>query len=127
MLIALDSRAIIISFTAIGVIISKNINEYEQFRKVIEDFLVEWPDRSPFIEDCESDNNIQKLTDLLTEKLSHLENNGPTAKLWVQYFKLVLIALQFIEAERLGNSKLHLQIIKKKLLIFHAAGHYPYA
>ncbi|CAB3243819.1 unnamed protein product [Arctia plantaginis] len=91
-------RAHIISFTAI---ICKNINEYKQFRKVIEDFLVEWPDRSPFTEDCESDNNIQKLTILFTEKLSHLENNGPTAKLWVQYFKLVLIALQFIEAERL--------------------------
>lgn len=56
-----------------------------------------------------------------------LEKNGPTAKLWIQYFEMITLVKQFIEAERMGNWKLHLDTIKKMLPYFHASGHFLYA
>uniref|UniRef100_A0ABD2VTT7 Uncharacterized protein n=1 Tax=Trichogramma kaykai TaxID=54128 RepID=A0ABD2VTT7_9HYME len=35
-------------------------------------------------------------------KLQNLKNNGPTAQLWVQYFEMVQLVKNFIEAERTG-------------------------
>lgn len=52
---------------------------------------------------------------------------GPTAKFWVQYLKMVSLMNRFIEAERSGNWKLHLESIKQMLPFFHAAGHNNYA
>lgn len=46
-----------------------------------------------------------------TKFISHfnaLKENGPTAELWVQYFNMITIVKTFIEAERCGNWKLHL-------------------
>ncbi|KAI4474588.1 hypothetical protein M0804_014769 [Polistes exclamans] len=63
----------------------------------------------------------------LIAQLNILKNRGPTAQLWVQYFECVVIALQFIEAERSGNWQLHLQSIRKMLPIFHAADRTNYA
>lgn len=59
--------------------------------------------------------------------MNALQHNSPTAKLWIQYFKSVTVALQFIEAERLGNWALHLQSIEQMLPLFHASGHFAYA
>lgn len=56
-----------------------------------------------------------------------LEKKSPTAKLWIQYFKSVTIALQFIEAERQGDWNLHLQCVKDMLPLFYASGHFAYA
>ena len=61
------------------------------------------------------------------EKLDELQNNGPTAKLWVQYFNMVTLVKKFVQAERSGDWQLHLQTIKGMLPYFHASGHYLYA
>lgn len=37
------------------------------------------------------------------------------------------MALQFVEAERSGNFKLHLQSLREMLPLFHATGHNEYA
>lgn len=63
----------------------------------------------------------------LKEKLHELEENGPTAKLWVQYFRMVSILKHFVEAEKSGNWQLHLQSINDMLPYFHASGHFNYA
>ncbi|KYN19365.1 hypothetical protein ALC57_08305 [Trachymyrmex cornetzi] len=55
--------------------------------------------------------------------LVKLENYGPTAKLWVQYFSMVTLVKQFIEVERSGNWQLYLQTIQKVLPFFHACGY----
>lgn len=34
---------------------------------------------------------------------------------------------QFLEPERSGNGKLHLDTVQRMLIIFHACGHYNYA
>lgn len=51
------------------------------------------------------------------EALTKLENNGPTAKLWVQYFQMITLVKQFIEAERMGNWQLHLDTSKNASLL----------
>lgn len=59
--------------------------------------------------------------------LNNMEANGPTSKLWVQYFRMTVLMKQFIEAERMGDWELHLTTIGKMLAFFHSAGHFFYA
>lgn len=61
------------------------------------------------------------------DQLLNLSNLGPTAKLWVQYFEMITLMMKFIESERMGNWKLHLEVIHDMLPYFHASGHYLYA
>lgn len=56
-----------------------------------------------------------------------IEEQGPTAKLWIEYFRMVTLVKHFIEAERPGNWYLHLDTIQKMLPYFHASGHFQYA
>lgn len=45
-----------------------------------------------------------------------IQNRGPTAKLWVQYFYMVSIVKDFIRSERLGDWDGHLKAVKKCFL-----------
>jgi len=49
--------------------------------------------------------------------LEKIQNRGPMAKLWVQYFYMVSIVKDFIRSERLGNWDRHLNAIKKKCFL----------
>ena len=59
--------------------------------------------------------------------LKKLKDNGPTAKLWVQYFNMTTLVKRFIEAERIDNWELHLNTLQQMLPYFHASGHSLYA
>lgn len=118
-------RAHILTYTALGIIICKNINAQSQLTNHIRDLFSEKEKlRNGQFWD---DHKVQDLTRLFESELTELEKRGPTAKLWVQYFKLVTLALQFIDAERRADWTAHLQSAKEMLPIFHAAGHYAYA
>ncbi|XP_048000447.1 uncharacterized protein LOC125237427 isoform X2 [Leguminivora glycinivorella] len=73
------------------------------------------------------DDNQKSYEEPLALTLELLEKRGPTAQLWVQYFRMTTLAAQFIEAERSANWDLHLSSIKKMLPYFHAAGYFEYA
>ncbi|XP_043503861.1 uncharacterized protein LOC122525249 [Polistes fuscatus] len=122
-------RAHILTFTALGVMICREIEGEirQQYDENVKAFLQSWGTEPPTIGDCQSEPSIISMTADLTAQLGILKNRGPTAQLWVQYFECVVIALQFMEAERSGNWQLHLQSIRKMLPIFHAAGHFNYA
>lgn len=60
------------------------------------------------------------------ERWLKLEQRGPTAKLWVKYFRMTAIVRQFIAAERTGNWELHLDTIQRILPYFYASGHFLY-
>ncbi|KAK4880987.1 hypothetical protein RN001_004306 [Aquatica leii] len=75
----------------------------------------------------EENDNFQNVATKFRKTLSKMESNGPTAKLWVQYFRMVTLIKQFIKAERSGNWVLHLTTIQKMLPFFHASGHIFYA
>lgn len=74
-------------------------------------------------------NNTESYTlaNLLQDKLNELKAKGNTAQLWMQYYEMVSIALDFIRAERLGNFKEHLDAVNRMLPFSHASGHFLYA
>lgn len=45
----------------------------------------------------------------------------------MQYFECISVALQFLEADRLGNFNLHLQTVREIMPIFHVSGHFASA
>lgn len=125
-------RAHVLTFTALGIAICKTVEteKTNEFKAFISSFLEKWEDDSverPTIGDCRNDVNIAEMTEEIITQINNLHGNGPTAQLWLQYFELIIIALQFIEAERVGDWTLHLQSMRKMLPVFHAAGHLPYA
>lgn len=70
---------------------------------------------------------MQDACAIFDEQLCTIESKGPTAKLWLQYFRMVTLMKHFIEAERSGNWNLHLDTIQRMLPYFHASGHFLYA
>ncbi|XP_022204652.2 uncharacterized protein LOC111061263 [Nilaparvata lugens] len=71
---------------------------------------------------------------LLLEKLNQLdecmktiEKTSRTAKLWLQLFHTIDLALNFVYAERTGDWIMHLKCTTDMLPYFHASGHLPYA
>lgn len=119
-------RAHILTLTALGDIICNNIGRAEDHKEFTREFLNDWNSNPPVMGDCNIEPIIEMRNDFEAE-MHILESNGPTAKLWILYFRSVLIALQFIEAERLGDWKLHLQSVENMLPLFHASGHFAYA
>lgn len=83
-------------------------------------------DRSVILS-VEEESTYQTVAEKFKKRLLELEKNGPTAKLWVQYFRMVTLMKRFIEAERMGCWKLHLDTIQNMLPYFHASGHFLYA
>ncbi|XP_031788953.1 uncharacterized protein LOC116417917 isoform X1 [Nasonia vitripennis] len=120
-------RAHILSFTAIAIIICKSMSNVAGVEEFINEFFSNWMKNPPLIKDCKSNNFMKHLSEEFIQKLNNIESKGPTPKLWIQYFKCVTIALQFIEAERLGDWNLHLQSIKDMLPLFYSSGHFAYA
>ncbi|XP_045475385.1 uncharacterized protein LOC123686399 isoform X2 [Harmonia axyridis] len=120
-------RAHIMSFTALGIIICRSLKPSDEFQDSIKKFFGTWDSEPPLLTDCDDEPVITDMCERFVQQLAVMEKNGPTSKLWIQYFKSIIIALQFLEAERLGNWELHLQSVKEMLPFFHASGHYPYA
>ena len=81
-------------------------------------------DASKADEVCTSES-IQTITEKLKQKKESLQESR-TAKLWVEYMKMVDILRTFIKAERTGDWKLHLQAVYDMLPYFAASGHNLY-
>lgn len=82
---------------------------------------------APSVSTIESDSNLEHFTSAIETTLLMLSNRGPTAKLWIQYYKLVNLAKNFIRAERMSNWTLHLQCVRNMIPYFYAVGHLQYA
>ncbi|KAG5879205.1 hypothetical protein JTB14_030164 [Gonioctena quinquepunctata] len=64
--------------------------------------------------DLKIENDVLKgALERFSEKLEEMEKHGPTAQLWIQYFRMITLVKQFIKAERSGNWELHLSCIEK--------------
>ena len=68
---------------------------------------------------------LNRISKIFEEKKSSFK--GRTAKLWIEYMKMVDLLRKFIKAERTGNWKLHLQSVEEMLPYFAACGHNLYA
>lgn len=118
-------RGHLLTHLALGRIILEMVEFTEEEKIEIEDVLENFDDGN-----CELKLQQEPFATISTRvqiQLEKLEQNGPTAKLWIQYFCMVTIAKQFIEAERTGNWELHLSSIEQMLPFFHASGHFNYA
>uniref|UniRef100_A0A6P7GZZ5 Uncharacterized protein LOC114345123 n=1 Tax=Diabrotica virgifera virgifera TaxID=50390 RepID=A0A6P7GZZ5_DIAVI len=59
--------------------------------------------------------------------MKDIENRGKTAKLWISYLRMVVIAKNFTRCEKMGEIEEQLSILSQMLPYFHAAGHFNYA
>lgn len=59
--------------------------------------------------------------------VDEVEKRGPTAKLWVQLFKMTTLIKQLLESEKSANWKLQIDTIQKMIPFFHVSGHLHYA
>ena len=74
-----------------------------------------------------NNGSFKKIINKFICTIENLKENGLTAKLWIQYFEMIMVVKQFIVAERSGDFELHLQCVKRMLPYFHASGHFLYA
>lgn len=95
-------------------------------KKKLSTLLQDFKDNPPSLDSINEDDDCRAMFNLFSSALEILKSRGPTAELWLQYFHMVMIAIQFIEAERNGNWNLHLLCVREMLPVFHAAGHFNY-
>ncbi|KYN02784.1 hypothetical protein ALC62_06362 [Cyphomyrmex costatus] len=118
-------RAHILTHLVLSKIVFQNIEFIEEERGEMS-IILDDIDRSRILT-AESNTFFKAVAEKFEKQLIQLEKNGPTAKLWIQYLRMVTLVKQFVEAERMGNWELHLATIQKMLPFFHASGHFNYA
>lgn len=64
---------------------------------------------------AKENETYQILRDKFKTALHKLEDNGPTSKLWAQYFRMSTLVNLFIQTERAGDWNLHLYTVHKML------------
>ena len=69
------------------------------------------------IENCY--HNAADLLNKFYKNLQEYEQRGSTSKLWIQYFRMVSIAKEYIRAERMDDWQVHLNSVKQILPYFH--------
>ena len=79
------------------------------------------------IEEAYFSAEVAELLDNIQRICDHMKESHQTAKLWIQYFKLVQSMRLFVRAERTGDWHLHLCTVKQMLSYLHAVGHRAYA
>lgn len=86
---------------ALALIILKDINFSKNKEVILDDFCLRDNRNLTDLKDDKPNFLQQKFN----KKLEELKQNGPTAKLFIQYFEMVSVLLQFIHAENLviGN------------------------
>lgn len=93
----------------------------------VQELLTGFLDKPPSLTAINEHPIVKQMTVKFGDKLQELTVNGPTAKLWIQYFRMVCLMKEYIHAERSGNWQAHLSCVKRMIPYFHAAGHFPYA
>ncbi|KAK3931380.1 Glucans biosynthesis protein D [Frankliniella fusca] len=79
------------------------------------------------MEQAVQDVDLKALQSKIDFKLQHLSASGRQGKLWVQYYRMVLLLLLFLRAARSADWHLHMYCIREMLPYFVASGHINYA
>nr|XP_018912013.1 PREDICTED: uncharacterized protein LOC109040498 [Bemisia tabaci] len=116
-------RAHFLTYQALTEIILHSMEFSDEAKSELEEILILFNEKI-----LTSGNNptLHEFLEDFKKKLVELEQRGPTAKLWVQYTKMIMLVRQFIVAERSGDWQLHLSIIRKMQPFFYASGHFLY-
>ena len=77
------------------------------------------------LQETAKSESIVKVYKIIESQLNALQGSR-TAKLWLQYMKMVDILKMYLKAERLGDWQLHLKATADMLPFFAATGHNNY-
>ena len=78
------------------------------------------------ISDIEQNKLLHSVQQSHNELKATLSKESRTAKLWIEYQRIVCVIRKFIRGDRLGLWDVHLEAIQEALPIFAAAGHFNY-
>lgn len=112
-------RAHSLAHLALAKLIMKTISFSEEQKVTMESML-----ENLDLADVAENSVIEALVTKFSEAKQEIKNRGPTSELWINYFHMITLVKQFIDAERAGNWNLHLNTIRQMLPFFHAAGHF---
>ncbi|KAL7294973.1 hypothetical protein TKK_0011684 [Trichogramma kaykai] len=112
---------------AISNIILSSINISPENNFVINECLEALKDEFEHLHEFYEVSDLNEIKNFFWNELQLLRKNGPTAQLWVEYFEMVQLVKNFIEAERTGDYEKHLKCVRNMLPYFHASGHNLYA
>ncbi|KYM96907.1 hypothetical protein ALC62_12417 [Cyphomyrmex costatus] len=118
-------RAHILTHLALSKIILDSIDFTDAELDVLDD-LCKVIERSSVLT-ATNVEEIQEIMRKFNNELKTLKSRSPTARLWVQYYEMITLMKNFIQAERSGDWELHLTTIQKMIPYFHASGHFLYA
>lgn len=79
------------------------------------------------IDEFRSDDIFIEIGEAIEQEMEDIEKGNLTCKLWIQNCRMVLIFIDFLSAEKMGDWDLHLECLERMLPIFHAIGYFSYA
>lgn len=120
-------RGHLLAQLALAKFVVKEIQLTEEDRTFVREVLSNFKHDPPTDTSILENPALQDIGEALKNQLRNLERNGPTARLWIQYFRMINIMKNFIQAERSGDWYGHLRAVQEMLPYFHASGHFPYA
>ena len=93
----------------------------------IQELLLDFENEPPKFEQLSESNSLLSINNKFDDFLDNISKRGETAKLWIQYIRMINVLKSFIRAERIGDWHLHLQAIRNMLPYFQASGHHLYS
>jgi len=118
-------RAHLLVHSALGKLIFDELELTAEEKIAIEESFEFWNEGVLKYQNLQQNEALQDGAIKFDEKLKAFDQRGPTATLWVQYYRLISIVKKYIMAERMGNWKLHLDCVAKMLPYFHASNISP--
>ena len=83
-------------------------------------------DKSIGVTDVEANHNLTKICLELSNVKGKFSRNYQTAKLSIDYQKVIAIIKNLIKTDKLGQWTLHLEALNNSLAVFTGAGHINY-
>ena len=114
-----------VTFWALSTIIIEEFKITEENKRHVENIFSNFSEKSPSFSVLEKGQVVGTLKIQLLDAIGGIKQRGNPSQLWIQYCEFNELAFHFIQAERMGNCKLHLKCVRAMLPIFHAAGHFP--
>jgi len=73
----------------LGKLVIRKLNIDDDEKKILENIFEDFENMPPEKSTVEENVYLKNITTKFKQMLEKLENNGPTAKLWIQYFQMV--------------------------------------
>lgn len=120
-------RGHLLATSSLATVILEDVQVTEDEVDCIASITKSFMDEPPSQLALNQNTHLKALANKFGAAMELLSRKGPTAQLWVQYFKMISLMKEYIHAERSGDFNAHLECVRRMIPYFHAAGHFPYA